>query len=70
MKVRTNSQLKGYKIMANSFEIDIPMKDHPMAVIVKPRDDANNANVFDLYYCDQLCGCMFMRRRANTTFGS
>jgi len=46
--------------MANSFEIDIPMKDHPMAVLVEPRDDAKNANVFDLYYCDQLCGCIFM----------
>ena len=45
--------------MATSFEIDIPRKDHPMAVIVTSRDDRESANVFDLFYCDQLCGCIF-----------
>lgn len=50
--------------MANTFEIDIPMKDHPMAVIVKPREDANSTNVFDLYYCDELCGCIFMNENS------
>jgi hypothetical protein len=45
--------------MPNSFEIDIPMKDRPMAVIVKQREKAEEANVFDIYYCDELCGCMF-----------
>ncbi|WP_345952388.1 hypothetical protein [Mucilaginibacter sp. PAMB04168] len=45
--------------MANTFEIDIPKKDHPIAVIVQSRDDADSANVFDLFYCDQLCGCIF-----------
>lgn len=42
--------------MENTFEIDIPMKDHPVVIIVKPRDQ--DKNVFDLYYCDELCGCM------------
>ncbi|QJD94543.1 hypothetical protein HH214_00970 [Mucilaginibacter robiniae] len=45
--------------MANTFEIDIPMKDHPMAVVVKSRDDESTAVVYDLFYCDQLCGCIF-----------
>jgi hypothetical protein len=44
--------------MTNSFEIDIPKKDHPMAVIVQPRE-GEKANIFDLYYCDELCGCIF-----------
>ncbi len=43
--------------MTNSFEIDVPMKDHPVAVIVKPR--ADNPQVFDLEYCNEDCGCMF-----------
>ena len=50
--------------MTNTFEIDIPKKDHPMAVIVKRRDEADNANVFDLYYCDQLCGCIFQNENS------
>jgi hypothetical protein len=45
--------------MANIFEIDIPRKDHPMVVMVQPRNDDNAAHIFDLFYCDQLCGCMF-----------
>jgi hypothetical protein len=45
--------------MANSFEIDIPMKDHPMAVIVKAREPQTTIPTFDLFYCDQLCGCIF-----------
>jgi hypothetical protein len=56
--------VKGYTIMANSFEIDIPRKDHPMAVIVQPRENAESANVFDLYYCDQFCGCMFQNENS------
>jgi hypothetical protein len=44
--------------MMNTFEIDIPRKDHPLAVIVQPRE-AKEANIFDLYYCDELCGCIF-----------
>lgn len=43
--------------MANSFEIDVPMKDHPVVVIVKPRE--NDKNVFDLEYCNEPSGCMF-----------
>ncbi len=45
--------------MANTFEIEIPKKDHPIMVMVKPRD-GSEANIFDLHYCDQLCGCIFM----------
>jgi hypothetical protein len=45
--------------MANTFEIDIPRKDHPLVVIVQPRDNESAANVFDLYYCEQLCGSIF-----------
>lgn len=43
--------------MANSFEIDVPMHDHPVAVMVIPRD--NEKNVFDLEYCNAPVGCMF-----------
>lgn len=43
--------------MANSFEIDVPMKDHPVVIMVKPR--AGDSNSFDLEYCDEYCGCMF-----------
>jgi hypothetical protein len=43
--------------MKNAFEIDIPMKDRPMVIMVKPRE-ADASNVFDLYYCDELCGCL------------
>ena len=50
--------------MINTFEIDIPRKDHPMAVIVKRRDETDNANIFDLYYCDELCGCMFQNENS------
>ena len=45
--------------MSQSFEIDIPKKDHPLAVIVKQREEPSEANVFDLFYCDELCGCIF-----------
>jgi hypothetical protein len=45
--------------MATSYTINIPMKDHPMEVVAKQREDAGSANVFDLYYCDELCGCIF-----------
>ncbi|MFD1255459.1 hypothetical protein ACFQ3S_01510 [Mucilaginibacter terrae] len=48
--------------MANNFEIDIPMKDHPMAVMVQRRDETDNAHVFDLYYCNEFCGCMFQNQ--------
>lgn len=40
--------------MENTFEIDIPMKDHPMVIMVKPRSESNS---YDLFYCDELCGC-------------
>ncbi|MBS7565176.1 hypothetical protein KHS38_12255 [Mucilaginibacter sp. Bleaf8] len=42
--------------MENTFEIDIPMKDHPMVIMVKPRSESNS---YDLFYCDELCGCFF-----------
>lgn len=45
--------------MTQSFEVDIPMKDRPMAVMVRPRNETDKANVYDLYYCEQLCGCIF-----------
>jgi len=51
-------------IMTNTFEIDIPRKDHPLAVIIKPREDTQNTHVFDLYYCEELCGCMFMNENS------
>lgn len=44
--------------MANSFEIDVPMKDHPVVIFVKPRTD--NDRAFDLEYCNEYCGCMFV----------
>lgn len=50
--------------MATSFEIDIPRKDHPMAVIVTSRDVEESAKVFDLFYCDQLCGCIFQNENS------
>lgn len=50
--------------MATSFEIDIPRKDHPMAVIVTSRDVKESAKVFDLFYCDQLCGCIFQNENS------
>ncbi|WP_295769330.1 hypothetical protein [uncultured Mucilaginibacter sp.] len=45
--------------MQNVFEIEIPKKDHALAVKVQRREKAEEANVFDLYYCDELCGCIF-----------
>ncbi len=51
--------LDGYRGMSKAFEIDIPMKDRPMAVMIKQREEAETANVFDIYYCDELCGCIF-----------
>ncbi len=45
--------------MTSSFEIDIPKKDKPIAVTVQPRNETDKANVYDLYYCEQLCGCIF-----------
>ncbi|MVN91548.1 hypothetical protein [Mucilaginibacter aquatilis] len=45
--------------MQNVFEIEIPKKDHAIAVKVQRREKSEEANVFDLYYCDELCGCIF-----------
>jgi hypothetical protein len=47
----------------NTFEIDIPRKDHPLAVIVQPRK-GEETNIFDLYYCDELCGCIFQNENS------
>ncbi len=44
-------------IMATSFEIEVPMKDHPVVIMVTPRE--NTRATFDLTYCDEPCGCMF-----------
>jgi hypothetical protein len=30
-----------------------------LAVIVQSRESAESVDVFDLFYCDQLCGCIF-----------
>jgi hypothetical protein len=49
--------------MMNTFEIDIPRKDHPLAVIVQPRE-GEETNIFDLYYCDEFCGCIFQNENS------
>lgn len=41
----------------NSFDIEIPMKDHPMVVTIHPAPDKEST--YNLYYSDELCGCMF-----------
>ncbi|WP_462265155.1 hypothetical protein [Mucilaginibacter sp.] len=43
--------------MRNAFEIDVPMKDRPVVIMVTPRE--NESNVFDLSYCNEPCGCIF-----------
>ena len=43
----------------SSFEIDIPMKDHPLVITVKQADNAEPQQKFDLYYCGELCGYIF-----------
>jgi hypothetical protein len=42
--------------MTTSFEIDVPMKDHPVAIVVTPKEDTDN--VYHLSYCDEPCGLM------------
>jgi hypothetical protein len=59
MRVRTKHQLTGYINMTNSFDISIPMKDHPMIVTIQPRKDENNIQVYDVYYSDAICGFFF-----------
>lgn len=40
----------------NSFEVTIPMKDHPMVITIKAAD---KESTYDLYYDNELCGCLF-----------
>lgn len=41
----------------NTFEVAIPMKDHPLVISVKQRE--NKTSTYDLYYNNDFCGCIF-----------
>lgn len=42
----------------NPFDVEIPMIDRPLVITVKLRD-GQTPPVHDLYYCNELTGCLF-----------
>ena len=42
----------------NPFDVEVPMKDSPLVITVKHRDDQKTP-IYDLYYCNELTGAMF-----------